>query len=135
MTDESISVEAADIPMSTDVKPPTTDKTKLRFPNMQKKELAQVAKDIVANKIFTSNHLRDKSLLSNVFMPLIFGATSEYSKEQIDDIGMIYADYKDSGPSSINGYPIFWACRFVSKHDSKIIWDKVEKIEKLLKDV
>ena len=134
MNDESLSVKATDEPISGS-NPSPSEKKLLKFPNMPKAELSQVAKDIAGNLIFTSNHLSDPNLIGNVFMPLILGGLSSYSEDQIKDIGFVYEYYKEAGQMSINGNPIFFSCRIVSKHDAKIIWEKVKKIQKVLKDI
>lgn len=108
------------------------------LPNLEEKELTQLAKDIVNNLVFTSNHINpnENDLIGNIFMPLLLGATSDMSQGQINDIGMIYEYYKNnSGGWAINGYPTFFSCRFISKHDAKIIWEKVAKIEELMKTI
>ena len=37
--------------------------------------------------------------------------------EYINNIGMIYEYYTEAGPRGINGNPIFYSCRFLSKSD------------------
>lgn len=105
--------------------------------NLPDKELNQLAKDIATDKVFCSFFLRESEqrMLGNIFMPLLFGALQDYSKEQIDDIGFICEYYREAGPRSINGYPIFMSCRFVNKSDAGKIQEKVETIRKMLQDI
>lgn len=108
------------------------------LPSREEKELSQLAKDIVNNLVFTSNHIHpnDNNLIGNIFMPLLLGATSDMSKEQIDDIGMVYEYYRgNSGGWAINGYPTFFSCAFLNKNDTKIVWEKVQKIQELMKTI
>lgn len=109
------------------LKPKNVDNHSLEF-------LTQLAKDIVANLVFTDRHMHPTDL-SMVFMPLILGAFSEDSKEYVDDVGMIYEYYKKAGPTSVNGYPTFFSFGILSKHDTAIVWEKVEKIEKMIKEI
>ena len=132
--DESLSVKATDEPISGS-NPLPPEKKLLKFPNLPKAELGKIAKDIAGNLIYTSNHLRDPNLIGNVFMPIILGGLSGYTQEQIADIGFVYEYYDQAGNSSINGCPIFFSCRIVSKHDAKIIWEKVKKIQKVLNEI
>jgi hypothetical protein len=51
--------------------------------------------------------------------------------------GMVYARYHVNGrsntfPRSINGYPIFNQCAFLSREDTDRVQDKYEQIEKTL---
>lgn len=113
-------------------------KTKQNFPNMSKDELNTLARDIATDKVFCSFFLREseaKNLLGRIFMPVLFGALNDYSKEVIEDIGFICEYYNKAGPRSINGYPMFMSCKFVSKADAKRIMTKVQKITKMLKDI
>lgn len=99
--------------------------------------LSQMAKDIVSNVVFTDRHIRecDKEHLLMIFMPLMFGALADKSEEYINDIGMFWAPMKDAGPTSMNGYPLFFTVGFFSKHDTAIIWEKVAKLEKMMAEV
>lgn len=110
---------------------------KINFPNLSKDELNVLARDIATNKVFCSYFVQssDQSTLGMIFMPLLFGALKEYSKEMIEDIGFICEYYDKAGPRSVNGYPIFMSCRFVSKADAKRINSKVQQIQKVLKEV
>lgn len=110
---------------------------KNKFPSLKKSELSKLSKDIALDKVFCSFYIpesQQKNLLGMVFMPLLLGATSDMSKEQIDDIGFVYEYYDKSGPRSINGYPIFFSCGFVSKTDAKRIMNKVSKIKKAINE-
>lgn len=111
-----------------------TKKT-VRFPSLKKSEVSKLAKDIAMDKVFCSFFITEdqqNNLLGMVFMPLLLGGLSHFTKEQIDDIGFVYEYYDKAGPRSINGKPIFFSCGFVSKADAKRIRNKADKIRKLL---
>lgn len=99
--------------------------------------LSRLAKDIATNLVFTLHHIResDSHIVPSVFMPLALGALSDMTKEYIASIGMVYEYYDKAGSRSINGYPIFFSCLLLSMHDTKIVWEKVEKVRKALEDV
>jgi hypothetical protein len=108
---------------------------KIKFRSLKKSELSKLAKDIAMDKVFCSFFVpetQQENLLGMIFMPILFGATKDYSKEEIDDIGFIYEYYDKAGPRGINGYPIFFSCGFVGKNDARKIRDKVIKIKKMI---
>lgn len=136
MSNESDSVSPPDVP--TEGVGTEKPKRKLRFPSLKKSELSKLAKDIATNKVFCSCWMPEhdqKNLLGMVFMPLAFGALKDYPRDMVDDIGFVYEYYDKAGPRSINGYPIFFSCAFVSKADAKRIGEKVNKIRKILDEV
>lgn len=110
----------------------------LKFPNMPKDKLAQLAKDIAMDKVFCSCFMKEYEMhnLGMVFMPIVFGAFADLTEEQKKDIGFIY-EYYDKAPTgrSINGMPIFFSCAAVSRADAKRIFAKVDEIRKVLKDI
>lgn len=50
-------------------------------------------------------------------MPIPFGAFSDFSEEDLKDIGLLYEYLDAQGPRSINGYPSFSSLRLMSKSD------------------
>ena len=104
--------------------------------------LKNIAKDLYNNLIFTDRQCRESELMM-VFMPLIFMGPSAPSltddkvknrdsiiykllEEEIEqkhyklyasNIGMIYEYYTEASPRGINGNPIFYSLRMLSKTD------------------
>jgi hypothetical protein len=109
--------------------------SKRNFPNLEKEVLSQLAKDIAQDKIFISDYLRDPNLIGSVFMPLVLGALQNYSEEEVKDIGFVYEYYDKAMNMSINGYPIFSSCGFVSKADAGRIREKVKQIKKVIEEL
>lgn len=107
------------------------------IPNQTPEDLSKLAKDIATNLVFTDRHIRENDLqnLSMIFMPIIFGAFANNTEEYRKDVGMIYEYYSQAGPTSINGYPIFFSMQYINIHDAKIVWEKVEKIREVLEAV
>lgn len=105
--------------------------------NRTSEELSQIAKDIANNLIFTDFHIPpyERRNLHLFFMPLVFGAFSNSSEEYVKDIGMIFEYYSKAGPTGINGMPVFFSLQYLSLHDTKIVWEKVAKIEELMKSI
>jgi len=83
-------------------------------------ELRKFVLDYIANDIFTHFQLGDQAeqMMGMVFMPLSFGALADWTKEEVADIGCIYARISEGTfPRSINGFPIFGSCAFMHKDD------------------
>ncbi len=83
--------------------------------------LRQLAADIADDKIFTHRHIPEQQseMIPRVFMPIALGAFKDYTKEQMEDIGLIYEYYSDAGPRGINGYPCFFSFRILSVEETK----------------
>lgn len=93
-------------------------------------QLKEIAMDLYNDKIFCDRQV-DKTNLGMVFMPLIFGAFSEWKKEDQDKIGMIYEYLSEAGPMGINGMPIFYSLKFMSKEDTKKMFEIYEQYKAL----
>ncbi len=102
--------------------------------NLPKKLINEIARQIVQNEIFTSEHVRqgDENLIPSIFMPVLLGGLNDMPQEEREQIGMCYAFYKDSFPRGINGYPMFHSVAFVTKSDAKLVWAKVDKMQKAM---
>lgn len=81
-------------------------------------ELKQIAIDFCEGKIFTSAHLNNLQNIGMVFMPLLLGAAQQMTEEERNNIGLIYEYYSEAGPRSINGYPIFFSFRILTKEET-----------------
>jgi len=97
--------------------------------------LNRIAKDIVGNLIFTTNHIRqgDEKLLGMIFLPILLGGAS--SKPHIETLaagGMIYEYYDKAAPRGINGYPIFYSCYTMGAEETKMVWEKITRIQKAI---
>lgn len=96
---------------------------------MEKDKLAQLAKDIAMDKVFTSHHIRKEEfdIIGSVFMPIGLGCLNG-KQEEYSNLGFIYEYLSEAGPRSINGFPIFMSCKYVNQEDAKRIFGLVEKI-------
>lgn len=86
-------------------------------------ELKQIAVDFAEGKIFSNLHLtsdHDQHLLPMIFMPLALGADLA-EKAQSGECYMIYEYIDKAGPRGINGYPIFFSLRYISKAEYVIM--------------
>lgn len=85
-------------------------------------DLKQLALDIVAGHVFTSNHMKveeiDAGLMRCVFMPLVF-LDEEGHKEMADaQICFLYEYYSKAGPRGVNGYPTFFSMSVLDREDA-----------------
>ena len=108
-------------------------------------EVKEFALGMYRGEIFTELHIapqhRNGSTVRMVFMGLALAADgmSPEMEGALDKSppGMVYARYHVNGrsntfPRSINGYPIFNTCAFLSREDTDRVQDKYEEIEKTL---
>lgn len=93
-------------------------------------ELKQIAIDIVDGKIFSSLSIKNPSELGFIFMPLALGAFSEKTKEEIEDVGILY-EYMSESSRTINGNPSFLSFRFLSKKDSETVISLIKEYQKI----
>lgn len=96
-------------------------------------DLKQLAMDLYENKIFTDMHLGDQGhMLGMVFMPIVLGAFSDLSKEEVEErVGMIYEYYDKAGPRGINGFPCFVSFRILSPQQKVKMLEFYEQYKKL----
>lgn len=105
-------------------------------------ELKKIAKDILDEKIFTDRHIRDKNLISSIFMVVHFlgaipkDSTAHKAAEIEDDyqdimnnLGMLYEYYDKANHMSINSYPTFFSVRMLNKEDTVKVWEYYDKIK------
>jgi len=111
------------------------DPSKPREP-MTDKEVADFAKAIYRNEIFTSWMIRkgDEGLLHMIFMPLIFLDEVQQKELVADKVAHFWAKMSEAGPRSVNGYPIFMSLGSLTQYDSERIIAKYNEIRELLGD-
>jgi len=96
-------------------------------------ELKQLAKDLYAGKIFTSNQLRKNDIPGMVFMPLMF--LSEEQNEKIKDVTLIYEYLDKAGPRSVNGYPSFHSMNYLRKEDHEKVIEYFNKVKQVIESI
>lgn len=99
-------------------------------------ELKQIAIDLFDGKIFSDRHIhnQDSHSIGMVFMPLILGAFSESTKEEIADINFIYEYLDQAGPAGINGMPCFFSFRYLTKAEAEIMFGYYDEYKKVKED-
>lgn len=101
------------------------------------KELKELAKDMVADKIFTTAHVRqgDEHLIGSIFMTLLFMNQKQRDEMQGKGVAVLYEYMSEAGPREMNGYPIFSSMRTMSQEEWGKVWEYHEKIKKALDEV
>ena len=82
-------------------------------------ELKKIAVDLYHGKIFTDRHLprHEQRLLGNIFMPLFFGGEKMLKAAQENEYDLIFEYLDKREIRSINGYPIFFSCQFLTRSE------------------
>lgn len=93
--------------------------------------LNQLARDVVGNKVFLSSMMNNTSLddLSMVFMPLLFAEKRYIRFMEVCGAWLIYANYEDAFPRSVNGYPTFRSVAWLNKGDSDRLFDRIRRLQ------
>ena len=107
------------------------------YPALSEDAVKNLAERILKNEIFTDHQVRDQDLVPSIFMPLAFmGDDPEMCGAlKKNPPGMIYAEMKDAAPRSINGYPMFFSCSFLSQEDTERVHAKWKAMRDALDSV
>lgn len=110
------------------------------FKTLEDSEVKSLAERIVKGEIFTDRHVDPSSrenLLPMIFLPLSFMGGDPESLGALAKTppGMIYSEMSAASPRSINGYPIFFSCAFLSQEDARKVFEKAEQIQEAINSV
>jgi hypothetical protein len=98
-------------------------------------ELKQIAMDLVDGKIFSDRHLGEsnQSMLGSVFMPIVLGAFSKMTEEELKEgkVSFIYEYLSEAGPMAVNGMPTFFSMRVLNKEETEIMFEYHDKYASL----
>jgi len=97
---------------------------------MMNQELKKLAVEIFEGRVFTNRHCNEHELTS-VFMPLVFGAFENKTKNERDDIGLIYEYVDKAMPMAINGKPTFASMRYLDKRKTEVMFKYYDKYKAL----
>ena len=109
---------------------------KLRYHNDE--QIKKLAVDVRAGLIFGTWMMREgdmESLVSMVFMPLVFMEQKDKEKMKEDGVLHLFAFYTESAPRSINGYPIFFSMGMLTGEDSEALRELIGRLEEAEKTV
>lgn len=97
-------------------------------------EVSTLAKDYYSGHIFGSWQLTgaNSNMMSMVFMILLF-LDDITRKQLIHDNSVHCYEYLDkAGPTSCNGYPTFFSCRFITTDDLNRVLAKAQQIKAVM---
>jgi hypothetical protein len=97
------------------------------------KDLKQIAVDLYEGRIFTDRHLDDPKDVGMVFMPIMLGAFSGKTEEELKKIGLVYEYLSEAGPRSVNGMPMFYSCKILDNEETKIMFNHYDRY-KIMKE-
>lgn len=111
-------------------------------------EVKEFALGMYRQEIFTELHIAPNDRKNGGVVRMVFMGLSLAASEMDPEVqgaldksppGMVYARYHVNGrsntfPRSINGYPIFNQCNFLSREDTDRVQDKYEEIVKALEN-
>ena len=84
---------------------------------MTDKEVSDLARDLVQNKVFMSDQISNPNDLMSVFMVLALLDDEKMKKLRESDVVACYEYMNRATARSVNGYPTFMSCRVLMKDD------------------
>jgi hypothetical protein len=116
--------------------PPASSKPKAP-PRLTDEEVTALARDLVKDRIFMSDQLRkhEQNLLSSIFMPLVFMKPKDVRKMVDGDLAVLYEYFKEAGPRSINGRPMFFSMRWLNQADYARVRAEEQRLRVAIGDV
>jgi len=103
--------------------------------NKDKKELKQIAVDILAGRIFTDRDIPESHSIESHFMVLAFMKTEQIEKLLKDPPGLIYEYISKAMSRAVNGLPVFSSMQMLSQHDTEIVFDYCQKLKEAIDEV
>jgi len=86
------------------------------IPPMSPEEWNSFVAQVASGHAITSQQI-EPDMLGRVFMPILLGGLSDWTKEELGQIGCLWESYDKAGERGINGYPCFFSVRMASKED------------------
>ena len=102
---------------------------------MSDEEIKKLAEDLYKGLIYTDKHIQDPNDVARVFQPLIFLKEEQLEELKNNPPGLIYENWSEAGPRSINGMPMFWSFKMISQEDSKKLFEYYNKIKEAVAKV
>ena len=110
--------------MPDDEKPPNFDKP---IEPLDKDAIHDLARRIVKREVFFTNN---PEMMADSF-PIILLMTPEQF-DSVGQFGGVWAEMEKASPTAINGWPMFFSCRFVHQESIEPLMDEIVRLEDLL---
>lgn len=98
-------------------------------------ELRQLAIDIQAGRIFTSQHCKNPMDLRLVFMAAALSGPDYFEWLKENEIAIFYEEMAKAGPRSVNGMPMFLSHNHLTTGEWATVLEKINRIEEALKEI
>jgi hypothetical protein len=108
---------------------PPADQPREPYVRKTAAEREELAQEIWAGRIFTSQHVRDPGDISMVFMVLAFLDNGFRDWALENNIAVLYEEMSKAGPRGVNGYPCFFSMKMLDKEDAQAVFDRVREIQ------
>ncbi len=102
------------------------------IPNQSDKFLSDLALSLFKGEIFTDRHCQKEDIR---FVFPILSFIKEEMFDEIKNVSLIYEYLEEAAPHSVNGMPMFFSARFLNEHDTKVLFEKYEKINNAIKQL
>lgn len=101
----------------------------VNYVSLTDEEIKKLADDIYKGLVFTDRNIENPSDVPRVFVPLVLMGEEQIEEFRANPPGMIYEYMDKAGPWAIDGMPIFFSFRFISKEDTKRVNKKYIQIK------
>lgn len=106
-----------------------------KYEPRSEEELKQIALDIHAGKIYTSQHLKRAEDVRLVFMAAMLSGPEYPDWLEGNNIAVFYEHMENASPRSVNGCPMFLGHKHLSRDEWTTVLDKLKKIEEALEEI
>ena len=95
-------------------------------------ELKQIARDVLAGRIYSDKDVPDPSMIHLVFVPLVFLSLRQVMamrrQTETGTMFMLYEYVDKAGPRTVNGQPVFFSFRVLNRWEVEYIADLMKKM-------
>jgi hypothetical protein len=94
--------------------------TPLQVPRLTNEQMQDLVRQLLAGTVLTSDQVPPE-MLKFVFMVVGLGGFAGMPAEDLEQIGCVYEHLSEAGPTSINGFPVFFSLKIMHINDWKIV--------------
>lgn len=100
---------------------------------MRREELKKLAIDIVEGRVFGTWNIssEEKNLIPMIFLPLNFIDEKQFRRLKSRKIVHAYEYLDRAGSRTVNGYQIFFSCKFLTRKDWKKVVRYIRRYKKM----
>lgn len=92
------------------------------------RELREIAMAMYSGTIFSTLLVREDEDFTDIFFALKFLSAEDKRKLVEQEIGLFYEYISEAAPMSINGRPVFFSVRMLSKAETYRLWPMLKKL-------